>query len=326
LVTGGAGYIGSVCAEALLQLGHDVLVADDLSSGRREAVLPPAKLEVVRRDDPHCWERLLKAFPLDAVMHFAATALIDADPETIYSNNVSNTLLLLSAMRTNGVRNLIFSSTAAVYGEPSFVPITEEHVCAPINAYGDSKLAIERALKWYRSAYGLRAVMFRYFNVAGATERCGERRLEETHIIPLLLDAALGSRSHFEIFGDDYPTADGTCVRDYIHVLDIVNAHIRALDRIEQVDGEVFNIGSGTGFSVKEIHEAASRATGTAIPLRIGRRRTGDPAVLVADAGKLRRVLRWVPKHSALKDILESSWRWRLRLLDREAGTVKLKK
>ena len=320
LVTGGAGYIGSVCTEVLLGLGHDVVVGDDLSTGRAEAVLSPARLVVVRRDDLGGWDRLLKSNPVDAVMHFAAIALVDADPASLYSDNVSNTLLLLDAMRANGVHDLVFSSSAAVYGEPRSVPITEDHVCEPINAYGESKLAIEKALKWYRRAYGMRAVMFRYFNVAGATEWCGERRSEETHIIPLLLDTALGCRPLVTIYGDDYPTPDGTCVRDYIHVLDVVNAHILALERLGEVDGEAFNIGTGTGFSVKQMYDAACRATGASIPSRIGPRRPGDPAILVAHAEKIRRVLGWQPGHSDLNTILQSAWRWRLRFVKENHG------
>jgi UDP-glucose 4-epimerase len=325
LVTGGAGFIGSVCVEVLLQMKHDVLAADDLSSGSAEAVLPPARLSVVRRDDPLCWHKVVNDFHPEAVMHFAATAQIDCsmtDPGPVYTNNVSNTLALLEAMRAGGVGKFIFSSTAAVYGNPESVPITEEHPCRPINAYGDTKLAIEHALGWYRSIYGLRTAIFRYFNVAGATERCGEMRHAETHLIPLLMDAAIGAIPVFRMYGDDYPTPDGTCVRDYVHVLDVVDAHIRALDRIEQVNGEVFNLGTGEGFSVKQMYDAACRATRKSIPLARAERRPGDPAVLVADAGKARRVLGWNPVHSTLDGMFDSASRWRLKM---RAGTASLK-
>jgi UDP-glucose 4-epimerase len=320
MVTGGAGYIGSVCIEALLEAGHEVLGVDDLSTGNAAAVLNPAELAVIKRADRECWLRLCERFQPDVVMHFAASALIDqsvTNPAPVFQNNVVTTLDLLGAMQAVGVRHFIFSSTAAVYGEPQTIPIREDHPLLPINAYGESKLAIERISAWYRKAYGLRTIAFRYFNASGATARCGELRNEETHAIPILLDTAAGKGPYFSIFGNDYPTADGTCIRDYVHVRDIVDAHIGVLPFMDKLDGEVFNIGSGEGFSVNQLHQEACRITGKDIPVRVAPRRLGDPAVLVADPQKLRKLVGWKPRFSELDQILSSAWEWRLKMAPR---------
>jgi UDP-glucose 4-epimerase len=314
LVTGGAGYVGSICAETLLNQGHQVIVVDNLQSGKREAVLSPARFFEIDLCDQAAVRSLFQEEKIDAVMHFAALADVTTsvrNPHRFFKNNVSGTLNLLEAMLEHGVRDLIFSSTAAVYGEPQSVPIDENHPKCPVNSYGESKLASERMLAWYSSAYGFHCVALRYFNAAGATNRLGEDRANESHLIPCLLDVALGKRPDITIYGNDYSTRDGTCVRDYVHVLDIVSAHVLCLERIAELGFEVFNVGNGTGYTVQEVLQEARQVTNCPIPARMVERRPGDPAVLVATPQKLSLMLGWEPSRSNLRDIIEDAWAWR---------------
>ncbi len=314
LVTGGAGYVGSVCAEVLLKRGHSVVVLDNLSEGHRRAV--PAGAAFVEGDLADCQEldRLFASHRFDAVMHFAALALVEESvrkPGAYFVANVANSIHLLDAMLRHDVRQFIFSSTAAIYGEPEVVPIPEEHRAAPINPYGRTKLAFERILEDCRISAGLRYASLRYFNAAGATPERGEDHRQETHIIPILLQVALGQRPHFEIRGTDYATPDGTCIRDYVHVLDIAEAHVLALDQLEHISGRVFNVGSNRGHSVLEALEVARRMTRRSIPAVAAGRRAGDPPVLVASSQKIERELGWRPQYSGLDAIVESAWTWK---------------
>lgn len=315
LVTGGAGYVGSVCTETLLNEGHEVIVADNLQNGKRGAVLAPAKFFEIDLCDHTAVRDLFQYEKIDAVMHFAALADVTTsvkNPHKFFKNNVNGALNLLEAMLEHGVRDLIFSSTAAVYGEPQAVPIDENHPKCPVNSYGESKLAIERMLAWYASAYGLRCVSLRYFNAAGATARLGEDRSNEGHLIPCLLDVALGKRSDICIYGGEYSTKDGTCVRDYVHVLDIIAAHVRCLEQIGELKFEAFNVGHGIGYTVQEVLQEARRVTNCPIPARMVAPRPGDPAVLVATPEKLRVKVGWRPVRSNLRDIIEDAWAWRV--------------
>lgn len=316
LVTGGAGYIGSVIVEALVERGHTAVVYDNLSEGHREAVVGGAEFVAGELADVEKLKDTLSRHKIDLAIHMAAVCLVGesvSDPAKYYSHNVSGTLSLLEAMLAVGVKFFVFSSTAAVYGEPQNIPISEEEETRPTNPYGETKLACERALPWYEAAYGLRYISLRYFNAAGASRRCGEDHRVETHLIPRLLEVALGQRDAIEIYGLDYPTRDGSCIRDYIHVLDLAEAHIKASERL--LSGEssgVYNLGNGSGYSVLEVLEAARRVTGREIPARYGPRRPGDPAVLVASCEKARRALGWEPKLPGLEEIVESAWRWKL--------------
>jgi UDP-glucose 4-epimerase len=315
LVTGGAGYVGSICTETLLAQGNEVIVADNLQNGKREAVLGPARFVEVDLCDQAAVRGLFHGEKIDAVMHFAALADVTTSvkyPHQFFKNNVSGTLNLLDAMLEYGVGDLIFSSTAAVYGEPQSVPIDENHPKCPLNSYGESKLAIERMLAWYSSAYGFRCVSLRYFNAAGATARLGEDRFNESHLIPCMLDVALGKRSDIAIYGTQYPTRDGTCVRDFVHVLDIVSAHVLCLERIGELKFETFNVGHGIGYTVQEVLQEARKITHHAIPARTVAPRPGDPAVLVATPKKLFSKVGWQPARSSLRDIIEDAWAWRL--------------
>ncbi|WP_419805022.1 UDP-glucose 4-epimerase GalE [Terriglobus sp.] len=313
LVTGGAGYIGGTVATLLLQAGHTVVVVDSLIHAKRNEV--PAGVEFVDADiaDRPRLEALLREQKFDGVLHFAA--LIEAGdsmrvPEVYFRNNTAATLALLEAMHATGTNNLVFSSTAAVYGEPEAVPIPETARLQPTNPYGESKLLVEYMLRWFNQLHGLRYASLRYFNVAGALPHRGEAHEPETHIIPLILDVALGRREKILIYGDDYDTPDGTCIRDYIHVADLADAHILALDALKRQDRIVCNLGNGQGFSVKEVIEAARKVTGTAIPAEVKPRRAGDPARLVASAEEAHRILGWVPKTPEIDRILESAWQW----------------
>ena len=314
LVTGAAGYIGSVVAERLLEHGHAVAVIDDLSQGHRAAV--PAGAAFVKGDlrDRTRLAEVMSAVRPDAVVHLAAEALVGesaTEPAKFFEVNVSGGLNLLDTMRAAGVRRLVFSSTAAVYGEPEEVPIREDAPLRPVNAYGASKLAFEQALPWYASAYGLRHVSLRYFNACGATAERGEHHVPETHLIAILLEVALGLRPEIRIFGNDYDTPDGTCIRDYVHVADIADAHLLALDRIDRIESGAFNLGNGTGFSNREVVEAARRVTGHPIPTVVADRRAGDPARLVASADRARAVLEWSPRHPGLDEMIATAWAWR---------------
>jgi UDP-glucose 4-epimerase len=257
-----------------------------------------------------------KKFQIEAVMHFAASALIDESirsPDLFYRNNVSASLALLEVLIQLKIRNLIFSSSAAVYGEPKSIPITEEHPTNPVNPYGESKLVIERALAWYHRAYGLKSVALRYFSAAGATARVGEDHRPETHLLPLLLDAALNHHKKFEIYGDDYPTPDGTCIRDFVHVRDIAQAHILALQTLPKIGFAILNVGHGKGYSIREVIRTTEEVTGRGLRVRVGPRRPGDPATLVASAQKIVRELGWKPRQSDLVTIVKSAWQWRQR-------------
>jgi UDP-glucose 4-epimerase len=323
LVTGGAGYIGGTVAGLLAQKGHKAVVFDNLSHGRRD--LLPAGVEFVHGEvsDRSALENLFisakaQGQPFDGVLHFAA--LIEAGesmvkPEIFFRNNTASTLSLLEAILAHGPRRLVFSSTAAVYGEPEVVPIQEDAKLLPTNAYGESKLLVEHMLSWFNRIHGLHYASLRYFNVAGAPEgpegvTRGEAHDPESHLIPLVLDVALGRRKSIKIFGEDYPTQDGTCIRDYIHVSDLADAHLLALGALEKQDRLIFNLGNGKGFSVREVIESARRVTGHPIPADVEPRRAGDPAVLVASSEKAIRELGWKPKYTQLDDIVRTAWIW----------------
>ncbi len=320
LVTGGAGYIGAHMVRRLLDAGHEVVVFDDLSTGHRDLVPEDATLVTGDLCDGAALADLFATHgPFAAVFHFAARSLVGesvARPLLYFRNNLGGTLNLVEAMLAAGVDRLIFSSTAAVYGVPEQVPIAESAPTRPINPYGESKRAIETMLEAVHRAHGLRSVSLRYFNAAGAHPDgdIGERHEPETHLIPNVLKAALGELPEIRIFGTDYETADGTAVRDYVHVVDLVEAHALALDHLERHDGAaVFNLGSAQGFSVREVVETAQRITGRPIPVRQAPRRPGDPPALVADAARARRELGWNPSHSDLERIIEDAWRWHRR-------------
>jgi len=309
-VTGGAGYIGSICAEELLNAGHQVTVYDDLSEGHRSAVDSRARFLLGQPEArPHLLQAVQEARP-DAIVHFAANALVAesmANPGKYFRNNVANGLELLEAAGAAGVKKFVFSSTCATYGPPDRLPVTEDLPQRPINPYGESKLMFERMLHWYRQLRGLEFVAFRYFNAAGATAQFGEHHRLETHLIPNVLKVPLGLKPHCEIFGADYPTPDGTCVRDYIHILDLAQAHILALAPGPQ---GFYNLGNGDGYSVREVIRVCEKVTGRHIPALEMPRRPGDPPKLVASAQKALRELGWRPKYPKLEDIVASAWTW----------------
>jgi len=315
LVTGGAGYIGSHTVAALLERGEQVVVVDSLSTGHRDAVLG-GKLYVGDIRDADFLKRVFTENEIADVIHFAANSLVGEsmkDPGKYYHNNVYGTLCLLEAMKAHDVRRIVFSSTAAVYGEPERVPILEEDRTAPSSVYGDTKLAMERMIRWFDSAHGIRSVSLRYFNAAGAKGdgSIGEDHRPESHLIPLILQVPLGKREYISVFGDDYDTPDGTCIRDYIHVDDLADAHVLALERLRRGgESSVYNLGNGKGFSVREVIETARRVTGHPIPARTEARRPGDPAVLVASSEKAKRELGGEPRRTALEDIIASAWTW----------------
>lgn len=313
LVTGGAGYIGSVVTEELVKGGHEAVVYDSLYKGHREAVAREAKFVEGDLMDVERVRRALSENGIEAVIHMAADSLVGESvekPAKYYRNNVVAGLALLDAMLAEGVERIVFSSTAAVYGEPEKQPIEETDATNPTNPYGETKLAFERALNWYDRAHNLRYASLRYFNAAGATGLCGEWHDPESHLIPIVLQAAAGRRPQVEIYGDDYPTRDGTCVRDYIHVVDLARAHILALDVLSE-RSRIYNLGcGGEGYSVSEVIEAAREVTGRKIPVRMGARRAGDPAVLIASSERIKSELGWQPERQDLKVIIESAWAW----------------
>jgi UDP-glucose 4-epimerase len=315
LVTGAAGYIGSVCSEVLISRGMSVIALDSLLlEGHRAAVPPAAVFCQVDLGDRPALEAVFAQHKIDAVMHFAAEALVAksvSEPSIFYATNVACGVNLLDAVTRHGIKEFIFSSTAATYGEPEIVPIPEDHRKVPINPYGKSKLTFEQILADYKLYTELKYVTLRYFNAAGASTERGEHHRVETHLIPRVLEAASGAIPHVDVFGTDYPTPDGTCVRDYIHVLDIADSHVRALEEIDRVSGEAFNVGNSRGFSILEVIEAAERITGRKIPRKLGPRRPGDPAVLVASKEKLKRAFGWEASHSSLEEIIQSAWTWR---------------
>lgn len=308
LVTGGAGYVGSVCTALLVERGHEVVVLDNLSTGHRDAVAPGARFvegDVATDAAP------LLADGVDGVLHFAAKSLVGESvehPELYWFGNVVASLQLLEAVRAAGTPRLVFSSTAATYGEPERNPITEDAPTRPTNPYGASKLAIDHAITSYAKAHGLAAVSLRYFNVAGAHDTYGERHTVETHLIPLVLQVATGQREHITVYGDDWPTSDGTCLRDYIHVRDLAEAHLLALEHAVPGHHVIYNLGTGTGFSVLEVIEACRRVTGHTIPAQVAARRAGDPAVLVASSARARAELGWQPRRTELDTIVGDAW------------------
>jgi UDP-glucose 4-epimerase len=318
LITGGAGYVGSVSAEAFLAAGYDVVVLDDLSTGHRAAVPADATLRVGTYADGPALTELLRSDRIDAILHCAARSLVGEsirDPSRYYRDNVAGGVALLEAARAAGVGRIVFSSTAAVYGNPEATPIPEDAPLRPINPYGESKRTFEAALGWYGQAYGLRSVSLRYFNVAGATSTLGEDHEPETHLIPNVLRAVLG-RSELTIFGDDYPTPDGTCIRDYIHVADLADAHRLAIEATTQGDPRtdvplVCNLGSGGGFSIREVIATTAAVVGHEIPFSVGARRVGDPPVLVAQSTRATEILGWRPAHPTLEEMIDSAWAWR---------------
>jgi UDP-glucose 4-epimerase len=313
LVTGGAGYVGSASVERLLALGHRVAIYDNLSMGHRQAVPASAVLEVGDLADPRRLGEVFKSFRPDVVMHFAALALAGESyerPTIYYRNNVANGVNLLEAMIEAGVKSMIFSSSCAVYGEPGRVPITEDQPKLPVNPYGKTKLAFENLLEDCENAYGLKSVCLRYFNAAGATALLGEDHEPETHIIPNILGVALGRAGEIEVFGGDYPTGDGTCVRDYVHIEDLAQAHEQALGLLRQGRSDRVNLGNGDGFSVMQVIKVAEKVSGKRIPFKMAPRRKGDPAILVASSTRARSLLGWRPVHDSLEDIVESAWRW----------------
>lgn len=314
LVTGGAGYIGSVLIERLLARGDTVVIYDNFSTGHRAAVHPEAELVEGDIRDSELLRRVLDHHAVDAVVHMAASSQVGTsvvEPRAYFDNNVRGGLSLLDAMLDVGVTRIVFSSTAAVYGEPEHSPIPEGAATRPESPYGDSKLMIETALRRYDHAYGLRYAVLRYFNAAGASRRCGEDHRPETHLIPRILQAARDGGS-VHIYGDDYPTPDGTCVRDYIHVVDLAEAHALALDAIA-AESRTYNLGSGGGHSVRDVILAARRVTGRPIPAELAPRRPGDPAVLVASSTRIRDELGWNPSHAELDEIIGSAWDWMMR-------------
>ena len=325
LVTGGAGYVGSVTVERLVEAGHVVVVVDDLSTGHRASVAPEATYVDMRYGDVHAMTRTLVDHGIEAVLHCAAKSVVPesvADPALYYHENVVGGIALLDALRSADVRRLVLSSTAAVYGLPDVTPIPEDAAIRPINPYGASKAALEGAIESYGTAYGLRSVRLRYFNVAGASERNGEAHDPESHLIPLVLAAAEGGRP-VTLFGDDYPTPDGTCIRDYIHVLDLADAHLAALEATAPDDPRTgppqastpvaLNLGTSDGYSVRQVLDAAAHVAGREIPHRMGPRRVGDPSVLVADARRAGEVLGWRARRTDLAVVIGSAWEWRRR-------------
>lgn len=314
LVTGGAGYVGSHAARKLDQAGHDVWIYDNLRNGHRAAALPGRLVEGELADGDKL-KNVLRERQIEAVMHFAAFALVGEsvqDPSQYYKNNVLGSFSLLEAMRCVGVSQIVFSSTTATYGIPSTIPISESEPQEPINPYGFTKLVIEHALADYRTAYGWSYAALRYFNAAGASPDgdLGEDHHPESHLIPIVLQVALGQRESITVFGDDYPTPDGTCIRDYIHVDDLATAHIKALEQLEPGKELKLNLGSGRGTSVREVIEACRKVTGHPIAERKGERRAGDPPELVADSSLARHVLKWKPEYTDIQRIVETAWRW----------------
>jgi UDP-glucose 4-epimerase len=314
LLTGVAGYIASVCAEVLVKAGHSVCGLDNFSEGHRGAIPPEVKFWECDLKDLDALDRVFDEAAPEAVMHFAAFALVGdsvKNPSWTYKANVAWGINLLDSMTRHGVKKFVLSSTAATYGEPTSTPIREDHPQRPINPYGRSKLLLENILAEYREWAGLQYVTLRYFNAAGASAERGEDHRYETHLIALLLEVAMGKRAQFQIHGGDYPTPDGSCVRDFIHVLDLADAHKRAIEQLEKLSGEAFNLGTSRGYSVKEVVEAARLITGKPIPAVVGPRRPGDPAVLVASSEKMQKTTGWDPRHSEIESVLQSAWDWR---------------
>ena len=316
LVCGGAGYIGSHAVHALIEKGEQVVVVDNLQTGHRDALNPKAKFYEGDIRDASVLDRIFTENKIEAVIHFAANSLVGESmekPLLYFNNNVYGMQVLLEAMVRHGVDKIVFSSTAAVYGEPKRMPIHEDDETCPTNTYGETKLTMEKMMKWVSRANGVRYVSLRYFNAAGALPdgSIGEDHATETHLIPLILQVPMGRRDHITVFGDDYPTPDGTCLRDYIHVVDLADAHVLALEYLRKGGAsDIFNLGNGQGFSVKEMIAAAEKATGRSIKVEIGARRAGDPAQLIASSEKVRSVLGWKPQFTDVEQVIGTAWRW----------------
>jgi UDP-glucose 4-epimerase len=318
LVTGGAGYVGSVCAAELLRQGHAVTVVDDLSTGFRDAV--PHGAEFVQLDigDGAAMYEIAAENQFDAVFHFAAKALIPEsvkDPGIFFQRNVAAGITMLESLRAAGAKNFVFSSAAAIYGITGPGAVDEDAPKKPLNSYGETKLMFEQVLRWYASAYGWSVFAFRYFSAAGATEEHGERHEPETHLIPLLLEAAAGERECFKVYGDDYETPDGTCLRDFVHVLDIAKAHVLALEKMNAPGMRCYNIGTGTSYSVLQMLQETERITGRKIAAQVAARRPGDPGILYASPRRIQQELGWNPEHSSLEEIIQSAWQWKQKRL-----------
>lgn len=313
LVSGGAGYIGSVTTEELIRAGHRVVVIDNLSRGHKQALHDQAQFVYGDIGNAALVEPVIRQHEIEAVIHFAADALVGEsmeNPAKYFDNNVMNGYSLVKSAAANGVKKFIFSSTCATYGEPNQIPIPETHLQQPCNPYGESKLILEKIISWFQQIHGMDYVFLRYFNACGASEQYGEDHTPETHLIPIILEVAAGEREELLIMGDDYNTPDGTCIRDYIHVLDLAQAHIRALD---YAGSAAFNLGNSQGFSVREVHRAAEEVTGKPIKTRMVTRRPGDPATLIGASEKVRNELGWNPRFADLHAMIESAWRWKLR-------------
>ena len=316
LVCGGAGYIGSHAVHALVEKGEQVVIVDNLQTGHRGALNPAATFYEGDIRDAAVLDKIFTENEIEAVIHFAANSLVGESvekPLLYFNNNVYGMQVLLEAMVRHGIDKIVFSSTAAVYGEPKRVPIHEDDETHPTNPYGETKLTMEKMMKWVSRANGVRYVSLRYFNAAGALPdgSIGEDHATETHLIPLILQVPLGKRDHITVFGEDYPTPDGTCLRDYIHVVDLADAHVRALDYLRQGgESNIFNLGNGQGFSVKEMIAAAQKATGRSIKVEIGARRAGDPAQLIASSEKARTVLGWKPQFTDVEQVIGTAWKW----------------
>ena len=314
LVTGAAGYIGSVLTEELVEQGHTVIALDNLQQGHREAVAPEAAFVHADLCNPEALDDIFRQHRIDAVMHLAAESVVPqsmTDPGKFFHNNILYSMNLLDTMLKHKVDSLIFSSSAAVYGEPENIPIKESEPEKPVNPYGDTKIMFERILHWYGQAYGIKSISLRYFNAAGASQRYGEDHAPETHLIPIVLKIALGQEGHVPVFGDDYPTPDGSCIRDYVHVVDIARAHILALNSSQKkAENRAYNLGNNKGFPVFEVIETARQVTGAQIPIVIKSRRKGDPPVLIADPSLAKIELGWQPEFSSLESIIDSAWQW----------------
>jgi UDP-glucose 4-epimerase len=311
LITGGAGYIGSICCAKLIERGHSIVVIDDLSTGFKRSIPPMVPLYEINIRDQRALRKILSDHRVDVVFHFAAKALIPesmSNPGMFFDENVAGGILLLEELRRAKIRRFVFSSSAAVYGNPDTVPIVENHRKQPLNSYGETKLMLEEVLSWYARAYGWGVAALRYFNACGGWGSLGERHDPETHVIPLLLQAASDELATFKIYGIDYPTRDGTCLRDYVHVLDIAEAHIRTMRLLNSPGMHAFNIGTGRSYSVREVITTVEQVVGKNVRVRNVERRPGDPAVLCADAEKLARLLEWRPVHSDLTNIVQTAW------------------
>ena len=315
LIIGGAGYIGSHTVKYFIEQNEDVIIVDNLLTGHKEAILSDKFYECDIRDKENL-DKVFKENNIEAVIHFAANSLVGESmvkPYEYYHNNVYGMMCLLDVMKENNVDKIVFSSTAATYGEPKNIPILESDETNPTNTYGETKLAMEKMMKWFDNAYGTKYVSLRYFNAAGAyfDGSIGEAHTTETHLIPLILQVPLGKREHISIFGNDYDTNDGTCIRDYIHVMDLASAHYKALEYLRKDnESNIFNLGNGNGYSVKEVIDVARKVTSHEIPAKLEERRSGDPAVLIASSDKARKVLGWKPEYDSLERIIEDAWRW----------------